>query len=275
MDEAYITVKGISTRYITMGAGSPVLFVHGFGEFQEIWSFNLESLSQDYLVYALDLPGHGLSQKPPLDYTSTFMTEFVVDFMQTLKIERASLIGHSAGGHTCLNIAINFPKNVEKLVLVDSGGLGDKVPIHYRLATLPLLGEIIIRPTIKAGIKRGIKGAFYNPDIVKAEWVDLNHRYQKMPGAKEAMLSIIRSSATFTGPRHGLLMTPKLHLVKSPTLIIHGADDRIVPVEYAQTASNLIPDSKLEVFAECGHCPHIEKAVEFNETVIAFLRQRD
>ena len=275
MEEHYITVRGITTRYVVMGAGSPVLLAHGFGEFLEIWSFNLEPLSQHCLVYAFDFPGHGLSEKPRVDYTAAFTTEFIIDFMQTLGIEHASLVGHSAGGLACLNVAINFPEKVDKLVLVDSGGLGDEVPILYRLATLPVLGEVIIKPTIKAGISRGIKRAFYNPDIVKEDWIDLNCQYLQMHGAKEAMLSIIRNSASLSGPRPGLVMTDKLHLVKSPTLIIHGADDPVVPVGNAQNATNLIPNSKLEVFANCGHCPHIEKAAEFNEAVISFLGQRD
>jgi len=275
MEERYITVRGITTRYVAMGAGSPVLLAHGFGEFLEIWSFNLEPLSQHCLVYALDFPGHGLSGKPRVDYTAAFTTEFIIDFMQTLGIEHASLAGHSAGGLARLNAAINFPDKVDKLVLVDSGGLGDEVSIHYRLATLPVLGEILIKPTVKAGIKRGLKRAFYNPDIVKEEWIDLNCQYLKMPGAKEVMLSIIRNGANLSGPRPGLVMTSKLHLVKSPTLIIHGFDDPVVPVGNARNASNLIPNSKLEVFADCGHCPHLEKAAEFNEAVISFLEQRD
>ena len=270
--EKYITVNGISCRYMTKGAGAPVLLIHGFGEFLEIWSFNLEPLSQHHLVYALDLPGHGLSDKPRIDYTVDLATEFIIEFMQTLGIERASLIGHSAGGRACLDTAINFPEKVNKLVLIDSGGLSNRVPFHYRLSTLPVLSDIIIRPTIKAGLRRGMEKAFYNPDLIEEAWLDLNYQYMKTPRAKDALISLIRSNATFSGPRPGVVMTSKLHLVKSPTLIIHGANDRVIPVEDARNASKLIPNSKLEVFARCGHCPHMEKPDEFNKAVIAFLK---
>ena len=192
--------------------------------------------------------------------------------MQTLGIERASLIGHSAGGRACLDTAINSPEKVNKLVLIDSGGLSNRVPFHYRLSTLPVLSDIIIRPTIKAGLRRGMEKAFYNPDIIEEEWLDLNYQYMKTPGAKDALISLIRSNATFSGPRPGVVMTSKLHLVKSPTLIIHGANDRVIPVEDARNASKLIPNSKLEVFARCGHCPHMEKPDELNKAVISFLK---
>ncbi|MCD6230327.1 MAG: alpha/beta hydrolase, partial [Dehalococcoidia bacterium] len=74
-----------------------------------------------------------------------------------------------------------------------------------------------------------------------------------------------------SGPHPDVVMTDKLHLIKFPTLLIHGAQDQIVPVEHAQEACSLIPDAKIEVLDECGHCSQMEKAPEFNEVVMQFL----
>ena len=172
LDDKYITVNGINIRYIVKGNGSPVLLIHGFGEFLEVWWFNIGFLSEHYQIYAMDLPGHGLSDKPAIDYSLFFATEFANDFMQALGIEHASLIGHSMGGLLSLSIAINFPEKVDKLILVDSGGLSKEAPLLYRLCTLPVVGEIVVMPMVKPLLKHGIRNAFYNPDLVTEELVD-------------------------------------------------------------------------------------------------------
>lgn len=272
LDEKYVTVNGIRVRYGAAGNGPPVLLIHGFGEFLEVWWFNIAALSEYFAVYAVDLPGHGLSQEPVVNYTLAFSTRFIVDFMGTLGIEHASMVAHSLGGLVCLNVAISFPRKVDKLVLVDSGGLSKEVPLLYRLATLPVLGDIILKPTLKAAIRAGMKKGFYNPEIITKGWVNTSYKYMKMPRLKDALLNIIRSNTSIDGLYPEATVTDKLHSVKSPTLIVHGAQDQVIPVEYARSACKLIPKARLKIFDECGHCPHIEKASQFDETVVAFLR---
>ena len=221
----------------------------------------------------MDLPGHGLSEKPEVKYTMSFATEFAARFVQALGVDHVSLIGHSMGGLLCINAAINFPEKVDKLILVDSGGLSEEAPFLYRLSTIPILGDLLLRPTVKPVLKIGVKRAFYNPDVVTEEMIDINYQYLKMPGAKQAMLNIIRSNVDLHGPHPEVVITEKLHLVKSPTLIIHGAQDEVIPVEYAQSACRLIPKAKLNIFSECGHLPQIEKASEFNKAVLSFLEE--
>ena len=94
-----------------------------------------------------------------------------------------------------------------------------------------------------------------------------------MPKTKQALLDIIRSNANIHGLYHEVTVTDKLHLIKSPTLLVHGAQDRVIPVEYTRNACNLIPKARLEIFDECGHCPHVEKAAQFNGTLLVFLRE--
>jgi len=269
-------VKGIKTRYVVMGAGAPILLVHGFGEFLEVWGFNIFPLSERYMVYAMDLPGHGLSGKTDIDYTLPAATEFIIGFMEALGIERASLIGHSLGGLLGLNVAINFSEKVDRLIPVDCGGLSTNTPLLYRLCALPVLGELMIMPTFKAGLRQGIKNKFYNPGLVTEEMVDMSYKFLKMPGAKQALLNLIRSNTKFSGtPPEELVITNKFHLVKSPTLFIHGAQDKNIPLEQVLNAYKLVPNARLEVIEECGHCPHIEKPAEFNEAVIAFLESSE
>ena len=267
----FITVKERNIRYTVRGSGAPIILIHGFGEFLEVWWFNIGPLSEHYQVYAMDLPGHGLSDKSGNGYTPPFFTELISDFMQALRIERAHLIGHSLGGAICLSMAINSPGKVDMVILVDSGGLDKEVSLLYRLCALPFIGEIIMRPTIKAGLRHGIKRAFYNPDLVAEEIVDWYYEIMRKPETKQAMLNLIRSNVDFSGLYPDVVLKDKLHLVKAPTLFIHGEQDAVIPLVHAQKACKLVPNARLEVFAECGHCPHIEKAPEFNKVVLAFL----
>jgi 4,5:9,10-diseco-3-hydroxy-5,9,17-trioxoandrosta-1(10),2-diene-4-oate hydrolase len=272
LEGEYVTINGITVRYIARGAGLPVLLIHGFDEFLEVWSLNIDALSKHHRVYAIDLPGHGLSQKPKADYKLSFFTEFVINFMSALGLEPATLVGHSMGGALSLEAAINYPERIAKLILVDSGGFSREAPLLYRLATLPVVGDVIIRPTTKPLLRRGLRGIFYNPDIVTEEMVELDYHYLKMPGAKETMLNVIRNNSDLSGPRPEVVLLGRLHLVRVPTLLIHGAQDRLVPLKQVKAASKLIPNARLKVFDRCGHCPQIEKAIAFNKTVSAFLK---
>ena len=273
--EKYITVEGMKIRYIVKGAGSLLLLLHGFSEFLETWDLNIRPLSEHYQVYVMDLPGHGLSDKPDVAYNLSFFTKFVTNFMRALDIEHASLIGHSMGGHISLSVAINFPEKVDSLILETSGGLSNDMSLLRKACGIPALREAIMESPIKTALGQRMKMEFYNPDFVAKEIVDMSYRFMQMPGAKRVMLSMLHHAVTPDGLRPEVVMLDRLHLIKSPTLLIHGAQDEIHPLELSQNACHLIPNARLKVIDECGHCPHIEKAAEFNEAVIAFLKTNE
>jgi 4,5:9,10-diseco-3-hydroxy-5,9,17-trioxoandrosta-1(10),2-diene-4-oate hydrolase len=257
------------------GESTPLLLIHGFGEFLEVWWLNIEPLSEHYRVYAIDMLGHGLSDKPVNNYTLPSTTSFISDFMQTLGIESAHLIGHSLGGVVCLDMAIKFPEKIGKVILSDCGGLSGRVPFLYKLCLIPILGEAIMKPTLKPSIRYGMKRRFHNPEVVTDEMVDKDYEYIRMPQAKRAMLDIVRTNIDFHGLRPDAVIIDRLHLVREPTLFIHGEQDTVIPLADVQKAYKLMPDARLKVMNECGHCPHIEKAAEFNQAVIEFLKSGD
>jgi 4,5:9,10-diseco-3-hydroxy-5,9,17-trioxoandrosta-1(10),2-diene-4-oate hydrolase len=254
------------------GGGTPVILLHGLGGYIENWDLNMAALAQERQVYAVDLVGFGLSDKPQVEYTIPYLTTFVHKFMQALDIERATLVGESMGGIISLWFAQQYPEQVEKLVLEGSGGLGKEVSIFLRIMTLPVLGEYLARPSRK-GSEDLQKLVFYNQGLIMDEWIEEDYQMSNQPGAQRCFLSALRSIGNIWGVKREV-DTPileGLEKIEVPTLIIWGEQDQIIPVAHAHAAAEGLPNARLHIFDGCGHVPNIERAEEFNQLVTAFL----
>ncbi|MBI2935631.1 MAG: alpha/beta fold hydrolase, partial [Chloroflexi bacterium] len=157
----FIDVDGIRVHCIVAGRGEPVVLLHGLGASHIAWRDNIGPLSRRYAVYALDLPGHGDSAKPPLTYALPEGSSFLSSLLDTLRLDRAHLVGNSLGGMIALQFALDHPERVTKLVLADPAGLGRRIVLFVRLSSLPLLGELLERPTL-FGTRALLKVVFYD-----------------------------------------------------------------------------------------------------------------
>jgi pimeloyl-ACP methyl ester carboxylesterase len=267
----YADIKGVKIRYLVMGSGPKVLLLHGFGGFMETWAFNIPPLSKRYRVYAIDLPGHGLSDKPKNSYNTAFAIESAHDIMETLGIDQATLIGHSLGGAVSINIALSLPEQVSRLVLIDSAGLSRTLPWLYRLSAVPVLGNMLLSLAVEPALELSLKRLFYDSPALSDELKNIILENSSRPGVRETLLSILKQNAGLRGPRPEAVLIDKLPQLKVPSLFVHGAQDRVFPLKQVREAFSMAPDSRVKIFDQCGHCPHIEKAVEFNETVMEFL----
>src|SRR4030042_1874487 len=148
--DRYVKVGNINTRYWQAGdKGSVVVLVHGLGGFIENWIYNIGPLAESHLVYALDLLGFGRTDRLPVVNDLFILEKFISDFMDIQNISKATLVGNSLGGGLALAFALEYPDKVDKLVLVDNAGMGKDVISDFRLCSLPVLGEILIRPSRK------------------------------------------------------------------------------------------------------------------------------
>jgi pimeloyl-ACP methyl ester carboxylesterase len=269
----YTKVGQINTRFWALGdEGSTVLLIHGIGGSLEDWMLNANALARHNRVFAVDLVGSGHSDKPSVSYTFSYLAQFVNDFMEAENIDRACLIGHSLGGGVSLQFTIQFPDKVDKLVLVNSAGLGKEGSILFRLPALPILGELLTRPSRK-GTANLLKACVHDPAVVTDELIELAYSLAVLPGAQNAFLSTVRSLGNFRGIRKDVLrsIADNLSTITVPTLIFWGQQDRILPVAHAHVAENKIPDTQLHIFDPCGHCPQLERPEEFNSIVLKFL----
>lgn len=271
--DQYVRVGDIRTRYWAVGDGkSAVILLHGLGRYIEHWEDNIEALAQNRRVYALDLVGAGCSDKPHVIYSIPYLTEFLHKFMNVLGIERATFIGASLGGAIAMQFAIQFPVQVEKLVLSGSAGLGKEVSVYLRVYSLPIIGEVFGGPSRKGSAELMCQ-IFYDKDLITNRLIDIDYEMSSLPGAQYSTLSALRSYVNIWGARNDAYRPILDHLeeIEAPTLLIWGAQDQILPLAHAQRAIKKLPNARLHIFETCGHAPNIECAEKFNAVVNEFL----
>lgn len=271
--DQYIQVGQINTRYWNLGdEGDVVVLIHGINDSVESWGFNVNAIAEYHRLYAIDLVGCGHSDRPKAPYTLSYFAQFVSDFMRAQGIDKAILIGSSLGGGVALRYTIQSPDKVKKLVLVSSIGLGTEIHFLFRMATLPLIGEVFTRPS-REGTTRILKELIHDPALVTNELIESYYQFSSLPDAQKTFLSKMRASINIWGVRQDVVnsILDRLPNITAPTLILWGQQDRIIPVAHGYKAEKRIPNSYLHIFDRCGHIPQLECAEEFNTQVLKFL----
>ena len=271
--DEYVKVGEVKSRYWVQGSqGSTVILIHGIGAAIDSWVSNIEALSQKHRVYAIDLVGFGRSDKPSADYSLPFFAQFVKDFMEVQNIDRASLVGWSLGGGVSMQFAIQFSEKLDKLILLDSMGFGRETHLMFRLSSIPWIGKILSRPT-KKGTARLLKECVFDHTLITDEIVDLYYQFAALPGGHAAWLATLCSNASFGGIKKEVIQAfqDNLGTMTIPTLIIWGKQDRVLPAKHASIAESWIPNARVHLIDDCGHCPQMEHPEEFNTQVLAFL----
>ena len=137
------TIHGYRRAFRIAGSGPVILLIHGIGDNSTTWATVQSKLAQRFTVIAVDLLGHGQSDKPRADYSVAAYANGMRDLLSVLDIERATVVGHSLGGGVAMQFAYQFPQLVERLVLVGAGGVTKDVNIALRLASLPMGSEAL------------------------------------------------------------------------------------------------------------------------------------
>jgi pimeloyl-ACP methyl ester carboxylesterase len=267
------------------GRGSPVLFIHGLGSsgYME-WRFNLEFAAARHRVYAPDLPGFGRTEKPRARYGIPYFTRFIERYMLGRGLRSAAIVGASLGGRVALELALNRPELVRKLVLVNSLGLGrPSMQLTYGLITLPRVGEAFMKLAgdalqwAPARMIRSMASRYVGSSADLKRTMDDDYfanlrELYAADGYQDAYLSTVRSLITpkaLLGADYDL--SKRLHEIKLPVQLIWGADDPLFPVAHAARAHSLIKDSRLAVIEGAGHTPQAERPEEFNRVLDNFL----
>lgn len=277
MESHAVDVDGLRIHYYAAGLGSPVLLLHGGGTDSASlsWSCTIPALADDHRVFALDWPGYGESVRAEIPHCLDNYVALLPKIMDALGIEQASLVGVSMGGGIALGFALSHPERVNRLVLADSYGLQTRAPwplLSTLLVRLPWINELTWALTTRSRslAAASLKTIFADPSRVSPELLDEVMAEVRRPGAGRAFRAFQRCEAGWRGLRTSYL--DELGRVTAPVLLVHGAQDRLVPLRWAQEAARRLPHARLEVLENCGHWSPRECPQQFNRLVTAFLR---
>ncbi|MDQ1504612.1 MAG: 2-hydroxy-6-oxo-octa-2,4-dienoate hydrolase [Actinomycetota bacterium] len=263
---SFIDAGGIKTNYLDVGQGWPVVLVHGSGPGVSAyanWRLTLPALAPQLRAIAPDMVGFGFTDRPAdIVYGMETWVRQLLAFLDALELERVSIVGNSFGGALALRVAADHPERVERLVLMGSAGLSWSM-------TDGLEAVWGYQPSVE-NMRRLLDLFAYDRSLVTDELAEVRYRASIEPGVQEAF------AAMFPPPRQRWLeslATPEDRIASlvHPTLVVHGRDDRVVPLESSLRLARLIEPADLVVFGRCGHWTQIERAAEFNALLARFL----
>ncbi|TAK16930.1 MAG: alpha/beta hydrolase [Nitrosarchaeum sp.] len=263
VQENFIQVDGNKIRYLESGDSKNILvLVHGLGASAERWNNVIPKFAKHYHVIVPDLIGFGYSDKPIVDYTPDFFSTFLGKFFDALKIKRPNVIGSSLGGQIAAEYASAHTNNIEKLILVSPSGVMKQ--------STPALDAYIMAALYPN--EQSAKNAF---EMMESSGNQVDDRIirgfierMQLPNAKLAFMS------TVLGLKNSEVVTPKLHTINSPTLIIWGSKDPVIPIQHAESFVSSIKDCRFYRMDGCGHTPYVQDPDTFSSIVLDFLSCR-
>ena len=263
-----VELHGRRLTYRRIGSGPVLLLVHGITGSSASWRPVMRPLAEaGHTVVAPDLPGHGGSERHRGDHSLGAHAAILRDLLQVLNLPRVTVVGHSLGGGVAMVFSYQFPDRVERLGLIDSGGLGREVSPLIRAATLPGAEQVIRAATTPRILRTvgAIGGALGRVGLKPGS--DL----AEMAGGvaslgdgerRAAFVRTARSIASFKGQR--VSAADRLYLAAEvPVLLVWGDEDPVIPVDHGHAAHAALPGSRLEVFPGAGHFPMLDDPHRF------------
>jgi len=222
----FMPLMGMEVHYRDEGNLSdsmPIVFLHGLSSSLHTWDSLTSKLIDKKRIIRLDLPGFGLTgANPERNYSSEYYNIFIDSFVLKLDVKKYIIVGNSFGGNIAWHQALYQPEKIEKMILINSAGYPrtkEKGNIGFKLASLPLLGEVIKKITPKALIKKSLQDAYSNDEKITEA---IENRYYDLllsDGNRQATVDIFKQRKAPT--------SEKIKSIHTPTLIIWGINDQI------------------------------------------------
>ena len=264
----FTRLPGLALHWVELGAGRPLVLLHGLGDSHRTWGTVAPSLARSRRVLMPDLPGHGLSDRPDASYALEWHADVVGAWLEALHLCDVDLVGHSYGGGVAQQMLLKHARRIRRLALVASGGLGREVPLSLRLAALPYFVECLGQPFMGLGTRialRFAEGTHANREIV------LRALMNATPGTARAFARSVRDVIDWRGQHRGFFDRAHELPVLPPVGLFWGDQDRVIPIAHAVEAAALLDGAVLTRFTACGHSPHWEQPERFVRALEEFL----
>lgn len=256
---ATVRALDLDTNYHDAGAGAPVVLLHGSGPGVSAWTNwkrVIPELASQFRVIAPDMAGFGYTERnPELAYDIKLWVKHLIAILDALGIEKASVVGNSFGGSLALAAAARFPDRFDRLVLM--GTPCDK---------------FVMTPGLRAGwdytpdrdVMRATMSHFpYDPAFITDELVEDRYQASLIPGAQEGLRRLLaKPSDEGDTPLSGMPESVVAG-ISHPTLVLHGREDRVIPVEMGLRLGNAMPNAEFHMFGRCGHWVQAERFADF------------
>lgn len=265
--------KGFSINYEDQGQGQPIIFLHGFGASTYTWRHLLPYFSKTYRVIAIDLKGHGLSDKPmDNNYSVADQSEIIYQFIREHSLDNVTLVGNSMGGAVSITTYLiqcdHCTNYISKLVLIDSASYKQRLPVFISILRVPIINVLLpCLTSTKFRARQVLQEAFFDRTGITEDMVATYASYLSLPGASYALTKTAQQIV----PPNLDDITDRYKSIKIPVLIIWGEKDTIIPLQVGRKLAANIPDSKLVVIPKCGHIPQEECPRQTIEAMESFM----
>jgi pimeloyl-ACP methyl ester carboxylesterase len=266
----FVTVDGKKVHYLETGNGPPIILIHGFLYNTVMWKKNIDALATKFKVYTIDLWGWGYSERlKENDYSFERYGKQIVGFMDALNIRKASLAGQSMGGGISVYVAAYHPDRVDRLILVDPAVIPYPMTTIGQIYQIPFVGEFMNAIPGDALLKHNIRAIwFYDGNKASDEYCQEVLQSMCIKGSYSGMMFIIRNVLKVPYVEKEAKLLSGMNV---PILIVHGREDKAIPLDRSKRLNDLWKGSKLVVFDKAGHSPHEEYPEKFNPLALEFL----
>lgn len=266
---------GTSIAWGEMGAGYPLVLLHGFQESHRTWRRVAPSLAASFRVLMPDLPGHGLSGRPDAPYTLTWYALTISAWMHAIGVARAHVCGHSFGGGIAQWMLLDHRQRVNRLALVAPGGLGREAGMGLRFTTLPVLGRALTPFVIRYFLPFVVGHAAETFGHVEPEEVEQAAEMNRIPGTDRAFQRSVEGVINIFGQHVRTIDRVREIASLPPIALFWGEDDPIIPVRHGRDAFETSTGVTLTTYPGSGHFPHLDLPFEFARDLKAFLSDPD
>jgi len=272
--ERFYDVRGVRTRVLECGEGPALVLLHGTGGHAETYCRNLGALSARFRVCAVDMVGHGYSERPAIDYTLDDFAGHVVGLLDALGVQRAHVSGESLGAMVAAWTAITHPDRVDRVVMntgtlarPDAAGQAQLDDLEQRTHALARDGVTLEK------VRHRMNWLVADPSRMTGEMIAVRHRIYEQPGMLDDAAKIMSRVIGMLRGDHGEeYMAPGvLARLQRPTLVLWTEDNPGQTTALARRVSADIPDARFEVLTDCAHWPQFERPDVFNQTHLDFL----